>query len=148
MRVILLSDVKHWGRRGEEVEVRQGFARNYLIPQGMALESNDANRSLFEQQRKKIELKAAHEREAALEIAGEITGVKLTIAKRAGATETLYGSVTSSEVAEALEAKGITIDRRRIDLGAGIKTLGEHKVAISLHTDVEVELDLTVTAEE
>jgi large subunit ribosomal protein L9 len=148
MRVILLSDVKHWGRRGEEVEVRQGFARNYLIPQGMALEANDPNRSFFEQQRKKIELKAQHEREAATAIAEEIAGVKIAIGKRAGATETLYGSVTSSEVAEALEAKGFIIDRRRIDLGGGIKTLGEHKITISLHTDVEVELDLTVTAEE
>jgi len=148
MRVILLSDVKHWGRRGDEVEVRQGFARNYLIPNGIALEANDQNRSYFEHQRKKIELKAQHEREAAAAIAAELAGVKLTIAKRAGATETLYGSVTSSEVADALEAKGIVLDRRRIDLGGGIKTLGEHKITISLHPEVEVDLELTVTAEE
>lgn len=148
MRIILLSDQRALGRRGEEVEVKPGFARNYLLPQGLALEANKANRAYFEQHRAKIDARHAREREAAAEIAATIAGITLTIAKRVGETGTLYGSVTTSAIAEALEAKGVTIDRRRIDLEGGIKTAGEHKVAIDLHPEVIAELAVNVVSAE
>ena len=148
MRVILLSDQRSLGRRGQEVEVKPGFARNYLLPQGLALESNKANRAYFEQQRAKIDARHTREREAAAEIAATIAGISLTIAKRVGDSGTLYGSVTASAVAEALEEKGVTVDRRRIDLEGGIKTIGEHKVAIDLHPEVIAELTVNVVSAE
>lgn len=148
MRVILMQDVLHTGQRGEIVNVKPGHARNYLIPQGLALEATPANQKYFEQQKKKIDARHAREREAAAELAAQINGVILKIAKRVGESETLYGSVTATEVAHLLEAKGITVDRRRIDLEGGIKTLGEHPVRIELHPEVVAEVMVTVLPEE
>jgi large subunit ribosomal protein L9 len=144
MRVILLNDLRHKGKRGQEVEVKPGFARNYLLPQGHAVEANDANRKWFESQRKKIDARVAKEREGALEAAGALAGVRVELAKRVGETGTLYGSVTATEVADALAAKGVTIDRRKIDVGGGIKTIGDHRVNVYLHPDVTAELMVTV----
>ena len=115
MRVILMQDVLHTGKRGEIVDVKPGHARNYLIPQGLALEATPGNQKAFEQQRKKIDARHAHERAAAEELAAQINGVQLEIAKRVGESETLYGSVSATEVVHLLEAKGIMIDRRRIE---------------------------------
>jgi large subunit ribosomal protein L9 len=123
MRVILMQDVLHTGQRGDVVDVKPGLARNYLIPQGLALEATPGNQKYFE-------------------------GVNLKIAKRVGESETLYGSVTATEVAHLLEAKGITVDRRRIDLEGGIKSLGEHQVRIELHPEVVAEVTVTVVPEE
>ena len=148
MRVILMQDVLHTGKRGEIVDVKPGHARNYLIPQGLALEATPGNQKVFEQQKKKIDVRHAQEREAAEELASQINGLHLEIAKRVGESETLYGSVTATEVAHLLEAKGVVIDRRRIDLEGGIKTLGDHGVRIELHPEVVAELSLTVVAEE
>jgi large subunit ribosomal protein L9 len=144
MRVILLNDLRQKGKRGQEVEVKPGFARNYLLPQGYAVEATDANRKWFQSQRKKIDARVAKEREAAVQAAGELTGVRVEIPKRVGETGTLYGSVTASEVAEALAAKGITVDRRKIDIGGGIKTVGDHRVNVYLHPDVTAEVMVTV----
>jgi len=144
MRVILLNDLRQTGKRGQEVEVKAGFARNYLVPQGYAVEANDANRKWFQSQRKKIDARIAKEREAAVAAAGELTGVRVEVPKRVGETGTLYGSVTASEVAEALAAKGITVDRRKIDIGGGIKTVGDHRVNVYLHPDVTAEVMVTV----
>ena len=148
MRVILMRDVLHTGKRGEVIDVKPGYARNFLIPQGMALEATSGNRSYFEQQKKKIDASHARERDAALEVAGQINGLQLTVAKRVGESETLYGSVTATEVADLLEEKGITVDRRRIDLEGGIKTLGEHPVRIELHPEVIAEVMVNVVVEE
>jgi large subunit ribosomal protein L9 len=148
MRVILMQDVLHTGKRGEVIDVKPGYARNYLIPQGLALKATDGNLQYFEQQRGKIDARHAKEREAAVQIAGEIAGLRLTIAKRVGESETLYGSVTATEVAEMLEHKGVSVDRRRIDLEGGIKTLGDHQVRIELHPEVIAEVAVTVVAEE
>jgi len=146
MKVILLSDLRHQGRRGEVVEVKPGFARNFLFPQGLAMVATAGNLKRFEQERKKIDLKHAAERAAAAEVAAQLAGVKITLAKRATEASTLYGSVTASEIAEALEAKGLQIDRRRIDLAGGIKTLGDHVVRVDLHSEVIAELTVTVVA--
>ena len=148
MRVILMQDVLHTGKRGEIVDVKPGHARNYLIPQGLALEATPGNQKVFEQQKKKIDARHAEEREAAEELATQINGIHLEIAKRVGESETLYGSVTATEVAHLLEAKGVVIDRRRIDLEGGIKTLGDHPVRIELHPEVVAEFNLTVVSEE
>jgi large subunit ribosomal protein L9 len=148
VKVILLSDQRSLGRRGETVEVKPGYGRNFLLPQGIALEATPANVKLFEQQRKKIDARHAKERDAAQEVASRLAGLQITIPKRVGETGTLYGSVTAGDVAEALEAKGVTIDRRDIDLGGGIKSLGDHAVRIDLHSEVTAEITVSVVPEE
>jgi large subunit ribosomal protein L9 len=147
MKVILLSDLFHGGTRGQVIKVKPGYARNYLLPQGLAAEATAGNLKLFEQQRKRIDAQHVKERDAAAEIAATMMGVKLTIAKRAGESETLYGSVTAAEIVEAFAAKGIDVDRRHVDLGGGIKTLGEHVVRIDLHPEVAAEVTVDVVSE-
>jgi large subunit ribosomal protein L9 len=148
LRVILLSDQRHLGKRGEVVDVKPGFGRNYLVPQGIALEASHANIKYFEQQRGKIDAQHAKERDAAAEIAAKLSGLRLEIPKRVGDTGTLYGSVTAGDVAELLEKKGIIVDRRRIDLEGGIKSLGDHPVRIDLHPEVVAEVTVAVVAAE
>ncbi|MEA2690642.1 MAG: large subunit ribosomal protein [Acidobacteriota bacterium] len=148
MQVILLSDQRHLGKRGEVVDVKAGHARNYLLPQGLALEATNGNIKYFEQQRAKIDARHSQEREAAQAIANQLKGLTLTIPKRVGETETLYGSVTAGDVADALEKKGFTFDRRRLDLEGGIKKLGDHPVRIELHPEVVAEITVSVVAEQ
>jgi large subunit ribosomal protein L9 len=147
VKVILLSDQRHLGKRGQVVEVKPGFARNYLLPQGFALEATHANISYFEQQRTKIDTRHAQERDAAAAIAAQLAGLKIAIPKRVGETETLYGSVTAGDIADVLAEKGFTVDRRRIDLEGGIKTLGDHPVRVELHPEVVAELTVSVVPE-
>ena len=132
MKIILLTDQRNLGKRGETVEVKPGYGRNFLLPQGIALEATPSNVKLFEQQRKKIDAHHAKERDAAQEVANRLAGLQITIPKRVGETGTLYGSVTAGDVAEALEAKGVTMDRRRIDL----------------HSEVMAEITVSVVPEE
>lgn len=147
MRVILLSDQRNLGKRGHEVDVKPGYARNFLIPQGLVLEATHANKAYFAHQKKKIDDRHSRERDAAAAIAAQIAGIKIEIAKRVGENEVLYGSVTAADVAEALEAKGIPADKRRIDLSGGIKRLGDYTVKIDLHPEVVAELALSVIPE-
>jgi large subunit ribosomal protein L9 len=148
VRVILLSDQRHLGKRGEVVDVKPGHGRNYLVPQGLALEATHANVKYFEQQRVKIDAQHAKERDAAAAIAKTMEGLRVEIPKRVGETGTLYGSVTAGDVAEVLEKKGFIVDRRRIDLEGGIKTLGDHPVRVELHPEVIAEVTVAVVAEE
>lgn len=148
MEVILLKDRRNLGRRGEIVQVKPGFARNFLLPQGLALEASAGNIQVFEHQRVKIEAEAERELEQAQAIASSIEGTRIEIRKRASDAETLYGSVTATEIAEALEAKGLEVDRRRIDLEGGIKTIGDHHILIHLHPEVAADLVVTVLPEE
>jgi large subunit ribosomal protein L9 len=148
VKVILLSDQRHLGKRGEVVDVKPGFGRNYLLPQGIALQATHANITFFEHQRGKIDAQHAQQRVAAEATAARMADVRLEIPKRVGETDTLYGSVTASDVAELLERKGFPVDRRRIDLEGGIKTLGEHKVRIELHSEVVAEVTVVVVREE
>jgi large subunit ribosomal protein L9 len=148
VKVILLSDQRNLGKRGEVVDVKPGYGRNFLLPQGIALEATDANIKYFEHQRAKIDARHAKERETAQDIANRMASLRLEIAKRVGETDTLYGSVTAGDVAELLEAKGFTVDRRRIDLEGGIKTLGDHPVRVELHPEVVAEVTVTVVREE
>jgi large subunit ribosomal protein L9 len=148
VKVILLSDQRNLGKRGETVEVKPGYGRNYLLPQGIALEATPSNVKVFSQQRKKIDALHAKERDAAQAIANQMAGVQISIPKRVGETGTLYGSVTAGDVAEALEAKGFKVDRRRIDLGDDMKSLGDHTVRVELHSEVVAEVTVSVVAEE
>lgn len=148
MKVILLSDQRHLGKRGQVVDVKPGFGRNYLLPQGIALSATPANIKYFEQQRAKIDARHAKDRDAAAEFAARLAGLRLEIAKRVGETNTLYGSVTAGDIADALAKKGVTVDRRRIDLEGGIKTVGDHPVRIELHSEVVAEVIVSVVKEE
>jgi large subunit ribosomal protein L9 len=148
MRVILLKDQRHLGRRGDEVEVKDGFGRNYLVPQGIALISSEGNRKYFEQQREKIEAVHVRERDEALGLAAKLADLRIEVTKKAGEGGTLYGSVTATDVAEELAAKGAQVDRRRIDLEGGIKSIGDHEVRIHLHSEVVAAITVTVLPEE
>jgi large subunit ribosomal protein L9 len=148
VKVILLNDQRHLGKRGEIVDVKPGYGRNFLLPQGLAMQATQGNIKLFEQQRAKIDARHAKERDAAQEIANKMAGLRLEIPKRVGETDTLYGSVTAGDVAEALEKKGYTVDRRRLDLEGGIKTLGDHAVRVELHPDVVAEVTVAVVREQ
>jgi len=148
VKVILLNDQRHLGKRGEIVDVKPGYGRNFLLPQGLAMEATTGNVKLFEQQRTKIDARHAKERDAAQEVADKMAGLRIEIPKRVGETDTLYGSVTAGDVAEALEKKGFTVDRRRLDLEGGIKSLGEHPVRVELHPEVIAEVTVAVVREE
>ncbi len=148
MEVILLKDRRNLGKRGETVQVKPGFARNFLLPQGLALEANKGNMKVFEQQRARFEAEAERDLEQAQAMASSIEGTRLEIRKRSSDAETLYGSVTATEIADLLEEKGIEVDRRRIDLEGGIKTIGDHHILIHLHPEVAADLVVTVLPEE
>jgi large subunit ribosomal protein L9 len=148
MKIILLSDLRHRGRRGQVVEVRSGYARNFLLPQGLALEATPGNLKVFEQEKKKIEARHVEARQVASEVAAQLAGIKLTLRKRAQESGALYGSVTATEVIEALAKKGVEIDRRQVDLAGGIRTIGEHVVRVDLHSEVVAELAVTIESEE
>jgi large subunit ribosomal protein L9 len=148
MKVVLRQDVVNLGDRGQIVNVARGYARNFLLPKGLAWYATPGNIRNIELQKHvwhAREIKAAEE---AREIAARLAALDLVIAKKAGASETLYGSVTNVEIAEALAGKGFEIDRRKILVEEPIKTLGEHTVAIKLHTQVTAEIKLKVAAEE
>lgn len=147
MKVILLSDLRQRGKRGNVIEVKAGYARNFLLPQGIALPATAGNIKYFEQQKTKIDARHVAERDAAAEIAAKLQGVEIKIAKRVGEGDTLYGSVTAAEIATALAAKGFTVDRRRIDLEGGIKKVGAHAVRVELHPEVVAEVAVNVVPE-
>jgi large subunit ribosomal protein L9 len=144
MKVILADDVRGLGHRGETVTVKEGFARNYLFPQGFAYEATDANLRRLAEQKKTYDARTLQEKRVAEEVAAKMTGLTITLQKKAGEENVLYGSVTPSEIADALAARGIEVDRRRIELAEPIKRLGQHSVHVRLHRDVVAELAIDV----
>lgn len=144
MKVILADDVRGLGHRGETVSVKPGYARNYLFPQGLAYEATGANVRKLAEQKKKYDEKMLHEKVGAEAVAKQIEGISVVISKKAGEGDVLYGSVTPAEIADALAARGIQVDRRRIELAEPIKRLGEHRVHVRLHRDVSTELIVEV----
>jgi len=144
MKVILTDDIKGLGQRGDVVSVAPGYARNFLLPKELAYPATPGNLKRLEQERKRYDVRMAKERDAALEIAKAIAGIRIVLRKRAGEHDALFGTVTSTELAEALEAKGITVDKRRIELEEPIKRLGEHTVHVRLFRDVTVGLTVEV----
>nr|WP_310775373.1 50S ribosomal protein L9 [Candidatus Palauibacter scopulicola] len=146
--MILRKDVADLGLAGEMVNVRPGYARNYLIPQGIALVATEGNRKRFEEERRQIEQSAEREREAAQELAGELEGREVSFVRRASESGRLFGSVTAADIADELEKEGVAVDRRTIRLDDPIKDLGEHEVPVRVHVDVEPRLKVSVVAEE
>ena len=129
MEVILREHVDNLGRRGEIVKVADGYARNYLLPRKLALLATEGNKQQVERERAKFEAKEAEDKKAAEAIAARISTAEVTIARKVGETEALYGSVTTADIAEALASSGFSVDRRKIQLPEPIKRLGDVKSA-------------------
>lgn len=144
--VILREYVEHLGNRGEVVKVADGYARNYLLPRGLALRVTAEARRQIERERAQAEARELGERQTAQALAAALAAVDLSIARRVGEHDTLYGSVTTADIAEALAARQITVDRRRILLDEPLKTLGEHVVPVKVHRDVPASVTVTIVA--
>ncbi|MBN2141021.1 MAG: 50S ribosomal protein L9 [Desulfovibrionaceae bacterium] len=144
MKLILRADVDALGRVGDIVKVKPGYGRNYLIPQGLAMEANQPNLKQFDLERKKLKTKADGKRVGAEDMAERIQANPVEIAVRVGEGDKLYGSVTTANIAEAMAQKGIDIDRRKILLPEPIRALGEYTVDVRLHPDVRGELKVSV----
>jgi large subunit ribosomal protein L9 len=142
--VILREYVEHLGNRGEVVKVADGYARNYLLPRGLALRVTGEAKRQIEREKVKAEAREMGERQSAEALAAALAAVDLSIARRVGDHNTLYGSVTTSDIAEALAARQIIVDRRKILLDDAIKTLGDHVVNIKLHRDVPASVTVKI----
>jgi large subunit ribosomal protein L9 len=147
MEVILREHVDNLGRRGEVVKVADGYARNYLLPRKLALLVTEGNRKQVERERAKFEAKEAEERKVAEALRDRLANLDITIARKVGETEALYGSVTTVDIAEALRAKGFDIDRRKLQLTDPIKKVGEFEIPVRLHRDVPMQLKVKVVPE-
>jgi len=148
MEVILKEDILNLGKIGEVLRVRDGFARNYLLPRGLVLVANKKNLKTFEHQKKIVADQKQKIMRNAQAIGDELVGVSLTIPMRAGEEGRLFGSVTNMQIEKALKAKGLKVERRKIHLDEPIKTLGDYEIPIRLSADVTVPLKLSVVAEE
>jgi large subunit ribosomal protein L9 len=146
MKVILIDEIRGLGTRGDIVSVKDGYARNFLIPKKLAREATPGNLKSVEQDRKKWALLANQEKETAQKAADRVKGTKVRVEKRVGENGQLFGSVTANEIADALLAKGIDVDKRRIELAHPIKTLGTHDVEVRLHRDVNAQIQVEVVA--
>ena len=147
MKVILTADLPNVGDVGQVVDVADGYGRNYLIPRGFAILATPGNeRSLAQQQKARLVREAKNKAEAEA-LATQLQALLLSITKKTGEGERLYGSVTSMDIADLIKARGISLDRRRIMLDTPLKTLGTHKVPIRLHPDVVAEVEVAVTKE-
>jgi large subunit ribosomal protein L9 len=144
MKIILADDVRGLGHRGDTVAVKPGYARNFLFPQGLAWAATPANARRLTEEKKKYDDKNLREKAVAEEASRKIEGLRITIAKKAGEGDVLYGSVTPTDIADALGERGIEVDRRRIEVAEPIKRLGEHTVHVRLHRDVVAELIVEV----
>lgn len=144
MKVILRADVDNLGRLGEIVAVRPGYGRNYLLPQGLASMATPGNLKVFEQERRKLQAQNDAIRAEAAGLAGKIEAAKVVIEVRVGDGDKLYGSVTSPQIAAILAEQGVDVDRRKIQLDDGIRTLGEYIVDVKLHPEVVAKLTVNV----
>ena len=150
MEVILLERISRLGQMGETVKVKDGFARNFLLPQGKALRANEANKQKFEGQRAQLEARNLERKEEASKVAETLDGKSFVAVRSAGETGQLYGSVSTRDIAELITAEGFSVNRNQILLNHPIKTVGLTNVAIALHPEVEVTVTLNVarTADE
>jgi large subunit ribosomal protein L9 len=146
-KILLREDMENLGGRGEIVKVKAGYARNYLLPKGLATLATKGNLKQIEQEREALLKKAAVERSTAEAQADQMRDISLSFERRAGEHGTLFGSVTSMDIAEALRAKGYEIDRRKIALKEAIKETGDYTVNVKLHREVTLQVPVTVTAE-
>ena len=148
MEIILREDIEKLGGRGDVVKVASGYARNFLLPKKLAVAATDANRKIVEQERQAHLRKEAKQIGEAQELATLVGAVTVTIARKAGENDQLFGSVTAADLSDALAAKNYNVERRKIHLEEPIRTLGEHKVTVRLHREVTAEITVNVTREE
>ncbi len=147
MEVILREHVDNLGRRGDVVKVAEGYARNYLLPRKLALAVTAANQRQIDRERKIADAREAEERAQAEALAQRITQLDIEIARRVGENATLYGSVTSADISQALQTKGFDIEKRKIQLPEPLKALGESIVPVKVHRDVTAQVRVKVVAE-
>jgi large subunit ribosomal protein L9 len=144
MQVILLERVNKLGQMGETVKVKDGYARNYLLPLGKALRSNEANKKRFETERATLEARNLERRSEAQKVADQLEGKTFVMVRSAGETGQLYGSVAARDIVEALEAEGFNIGKNQVDLNTPIKMIGLHQILLHLHAEVQLEIGLNV----
>jgi large subunit ribosomal protein L9 len=147
MELILRDDVEKLGRRGDVVKVKDGYARNFLLPRGLGMPVTAANKAMIEKERKAHEARLAKEKAEFESLAARIGGLRFVAPRKVGESDVLYGSVTSGDIAEFLRGKGIEIDKRKVLLEEPIKRLGEHEVKVKLHPEVLASVRLLVTKE-
>jgi len=147
MDIILREDIENLGSRGDLVKVAPGYARNFLLPRRMAVAASDSNRKIVEQERQAHLRKEAKQKGEAEDLGKLLTSVTVSIPRKAGENDQLFGSVTAGDIADALAVQKYAIDRRKIHLEEPIRTLGEHKIPVRLHRDVSVEITVNVTRE-
>lgn len=147
MEIILRLDVQHLGRAGEVVKVKDGYARNYLLPKGLAYPATEGNRKRVTFEADRLARLRETEKQAAEGEAAKLAGVSLTFPMKVGEEDKLYGSVTASDIQRRLEEQGIHVDKRKIDLSEPIRSLGEFRVGIKLHAEVRPELTVVVVKE-
>ena len=147
MEVILKEDVEKLGHRGDVVKVADGYGRNFLLPQKLAMEATLANKAVIEQMKQSAVRKSAKEKSEAELLVGQLNNVELVFERKVGENEHLFGSVTSTEIAQQLEQKGFHIDRRKLQLEEPLRQLGEFHVPVKLHREVTAHVKVTVKAE-
>ena len=147
MEVILKEDVAKLGHRGDVVKVAEGYGRNYLLPHKLAIEATHANKAVIEQMKASAVRKSAVEKADSEALARQLDAVSLSFHRKAGEKDHLFGSVTSSDIADALEQKGFSIDRRKIQLNEALKSIGDFEVPIRLHRDVVSKVKVSVQKE-
>ncbi len=147
MEVILVKDVPHLGGPGDMVKVAAGYGRNYLFPRGLAVLASVRNKRQLEHEKRVANFRKAKARAQAQALVDRLAGLSVTVSCKVGANDKLYGSVTAQDIQEALAAKGVELDRRKLHLHDHIKTLGDHKVAVRLDAGIVGEITVTVVAE-
>ncbi|MGA8273886.1 MAG: 50S ribosomal protein L9 [Candidatus Sulfotelmatobacter sp.] len=147
MEVILKEDVNKLGARGDVVKVAEGYGRNFLLPRKLAIEANAGNKAVITQMKAASVRRSAKEKTQAEELAKQFEGVSVSFQRRSGEHDHLFGSVTSGDIADAAAKKGITLDRRQIQLHEPLKTLGEFSVPVKLHKDVTAHLKVVIEKE-
>jgi large subunit ribosomal protein L9 len=147
MEVILKEDVSKLGSRGDVVRVAEGYGRNFLLPRKLAIEATAGNKQVIDQMRAASLRRSAKEKAQAEELSKQFDGLSVSFQRRSGEQEQLFGSVTSGDIAEALEKKGFNLDRRKIQLHEPLKTIGEFMVPIKLHKDVTAHLKVVIEKE-
>jgi large subunit ribosomal protein L9 len=147
MQIILQEDVEKLGTRGQVVEVKEGYARNFLLPRKLALEASAGNMKRLEKMRAVFAKKEAVEKGDAQKLAELLAAVSLELTRKAGDTDQLFGSVTSADISEALAAQGFSVDKKKIALAEPIKVIGEYEVPLKLHREVSATVKLAVKKE-
>lgn len=147
MQIILQEDVEKLGTRGQLVEVAEGYARNFLLPRRLGLEATPGNMKRLEKMRTVFAKKEATEKDSAQKLAELLAGVSLTLTRKAGENDQLFGSVTSGDISEALSAQGYNIEKRKITLADPIKLVGEYEIPVKLHREVIANVKLAVKKE-